>query len=569
MMQRRHRPTVLEIDLGRGVLTAPPDNPLAALRMLNAASMHALRDGLRAAAKDERVAGLVVRVTDGGLGLAELQELGQLVSEFGTHKPTVAWAESFGELGNAMGLYTLATHANSVWVQPSGGVGLGGVHVGITLLRGLLDKGGVEPQFAQRHEYKSAGEQFSAHEVSDANREMTQRLADSILEQCVETIAANRHLGADRVRELVDEAMFTPDEALAAGLVDHIGYRDEVYAHFLDQVNAARDDLQFVHRYENATAPRRQAQKLLHRDAPLVGVVTLRGGIVTGRGRPGGPGGQDAGADVVTEHLRAACRDDRIKAVVLRINSPGGSAVASDSIWRAVKQVRSSGRPVVAQMGPVAASGGYYAAMGADRIVAQPATLTGSIGVVAGKFVLSGTYDLLGLVHEGLDAGRHAGMLASDRGLSDEEWALLNAWLDQVYADFVAKAAEGRGMAVDELEPLARGRVWTGRDAHERGLVDELGGFEQAVQQACELAGLRREGTETKQLPALGMLARFQPANSSESLGGQGVVLPQVGPEAMLARCLSAAGLSALGLTSGGSGLQVGALAMPWQFSVR
>lgn len=555
-------PRVLEIDLGRGVVTAPPDNPLAALRMINAASMHALRDGLREAATDDRVAGLVIRVTEGsGLSLADLQELGDIVAAFGASKPTVAWSESFGELGGALPLFAFATRAHKVWLQPSGQVGLAGVHVGITLLRGLLEKGGIEPEFAQRKEYKSAGEQFAAHEISDANREMMQRLADSVLEEAVDTIAAGRGLEADRVREFVDQGALTPDEALAAGLIDRIGYRDEVYAAVLDEWGATTEGLQFVQRYEAASAPRRTAGRALNRKGPEIGVVTLRGSIVTGRGRPGGGGGGQAGSDVVTEHLRAAAADQRIKAVVLRIDSPGGSAVASDSIWRAVQQVRASGKPVVAQMGAVAASGGYYSAMSADKIVALPSTLTGSIGVVAGKFVTQQTYEKLGIKHEGLSAGRHAGMLSSDRGLTEEEWQILNTWLDQIYEDFVTKAAQGRGMEVDDLEPLARGRVWTGRDAHERKLVDALGGFDEAVDQACTLAGLQRDKVTLKQVPALGMLARFQPANSSESMSGSGLALPDSGPEALFQR-----GLTLLG---GHLGLPVGALTMPWNFTLR
>ncbi|MGA4670846.1 signal peptide peptidase SppA [Propionibacteriaceae bacterium Y1923] len=557
-------PKVLEIDLARGVLAAPPDSPLAALKMLNAASMHALRDGLREAAHDDRVAGLVVRVSDGsGLGVAHLQELGDMVAAFGRTKPTVAWAETFGELGGALPLYAFATRARQVWLQPSGQVGLVGVSVSITLLRGLLEKGGIEPEFAQRKEYKSAGEQFSAHEISDANREMAQRLADSVLEEAVNTIAAERGLEPARVRELVDQGMLTPDEALAAGLVDRIGYRDEVYSAVLAEWSGSTEGLQFVHRYNAATAPRRTAGRALNRKGPEIGVVSLRGGIVTGRGRPGGgPGGQSVGADVVSEHLRAAAADERIKAVVLRIDSPGGSAVASDTIWRAVQQVRDQGKPVVAQMGAVAASGGYYSAMGADRILALPSTLTGSIGVVAGKFVLEQTYKKLGLAHEGLAAGKHAGMLESDRRLTEEEWQILNTWLDRVYDDFVAKAARGRNMDVADLEPLARGRVWTGRDAHERGLVDEIGGLEQAVEQACTLAGLPRDKVTLKQVPALGLLARFQPANSSESIGGGGgLMLPDSGPEALLQR----------GLALLGSPLQLpfGALTMPWSFTLR
>lgn len=552
--------TVLEIDLQRGVLTSPPDNPLAALRSINAASLQALAEGLREAAKDDRVAGLLLRVGEHShLDLAGLQELGLLVREFGEKKPTVAFAETFGEFGNAVATYTLATQADQVWLQPTGQVGLSGVHVTATLLRGLLEKGGLEPQFGQRKEYKSAADQFAAREVTPAHREMLQRLADSVLETCVQTIAERRGKAVEQVRTLVDRAMLSADEALAEGLVDRIGYRDEVYDAVLGEWGAETDDLKFVHRYAAGATSKRRLRELANRGAPAVGVVTLRGAIVTGRGRPGaGPNGHEAGSDVVAEQLRAARRDDRVKAVLLRIDSPGGSAVASDVIWREVGRVRESGRPVIAQMGSVAASGGYYAAMGADEIVALPGTLTGSIGVLAGKFVARGTYDLLGLVREGIDAGRHAGMLSADRRFTDEEWALLDRWLDAVYADFTRKAAQGRGMDLTELEPLARGRVWTGADAQRHGLVDHLGGAETALRRACERAGLQREGVVLKQLGQPGLLGRFQPAASSESPTGGVTAAGWAGPltpEGLLQRVLGLAGLP--------TGL--GVLSLPWR----
>lgn len=553
-----HRGKVLEIDLARGVLTAPPEHPLAALRAINSASLGALREGLRHAAKDDHVLGLVLRTSEHSqLDLAGLQELGLMVAEFDKSKPTVVVAETFGELGSAMPLYALATNARSIWLQPSGHLGLGGIHLGITLMRGLLEKGGIEPQFGQRHEYKSAAERFAGHEISEPNREMVQRLADSVLEQCIATIAERRHRSEGEVRELVDRGALTAAEALEAGLIDHIGYRDEAYAHLLQEWDATTEDLQFVHRWEAAQAPRRRARQVVDRKAPVVGVVSLRGGIVTGRGRPGPGGGPQAGSDVVCEHLRAACRDHRVKAVVLRIDSPGGSAVASDSIWREVNRVRESGRPVIAQMGSLAASGGYYAAMAADEIVALPGTLTGSIGVLAGKFVTRGTYDKLGLVHEGREAGRFAGMLAADRPFTEEEWALLNRWLDEIYADFTSKAAQGRGMSLEELEPLARGRVWTGADAKDRRLVDHLGGFSTAVERASVLVGGRREKVVLKPLGQPGVLERLQPVNSSESRSAAGVAGP-IGVEALAQRAAAALGL----------GQVPGALAIPWRFTI-
>ncbi|MGJ6980909.1 signal peptide peptidase SppA [Aestuariimicrobium soli] len=555
-------PVILEIDLARGITVAPPDNPLAALRSLNAATMGAVREGLRQGKTDPRVKALVVHVAPSGLGLADLQNLGDLIADFGESKPTIAWTQTFGEMGNSLPLVALASRAKTVWVQPSGMVFLGGLHLSITLLRGLFEKVGVTPEFGQRKEYKSAAEQYAGTKVSKANREMMQRLADSVVEQCMAQIAAGRGLEVADVRSAMDESPLTVERAVELGLVDKVGYRDEVYAELFDELRLDRHALQFVHRYDAKVQRRELKRQLLDRNAPQIGIVTLRGPIVTGRGAPGGPGGQQAGGDVVAEHLRAASRDDKIKAVVLRIDSPGGSAVASDTIWREVHRVRESGRPVVALMGNVAASGGYYAAMGADEIVAAPSTLTGSIGVLAGKLVTLGLYDKLALKHEGISSGPKADMFASDSHFSEDDWATLNTWLDVIYEQFTSKAAADRGMDPADLEKVARGRVWTGADALERGLIDHLGTLETAVQRAADLADVDREQAVLRTVPALGMLEQFVPAESSES-GGRPQMAVSDGPEALLPRAIRALGL-------GGEWAQLaGPLALPWRFDVR
>ena len=544
----------LEIDLDRGVLRAAPENPLEALRAINAPTITGLSTALREAVSDERVAGLVVHIGTCPLSATLVDEVGAAIRAFGEHKPTVAYAETFGELTSGMFAYRLATAASTIWLQPSGGVVLGGVHVDMVLLRGGLEKIGMDPQFSQRKEYKTAAESYSASAVSEANREMSSRLADSLVEETVALISERRGLSADTLREIVDRGPVAAEEARTLGLVDHLGYRDDVYSD-VRSTWGSDATLQYASRYIGSIAARAMSRLATK---PTVAVVSVRGGIVSGRPVRSPLSGPQAGSEVVLEHLRHARMDDNVKAVVLAVDSPGGSYIASDTIRAGVLELKRAGKPVVATMGDVAASGGYFVAMGATEIVANPSTLTGSIGVFAGKIVNQGLYDKLGLVREDVQSGRLADMFAGNRGFSDDQWAILNSWLDQVYEDFTTKAAADRGMAVEELEPLARGRVWTGSDAKERRLVDHLGGREVAVERACALAGLDRGNVAVRPVPLLGLLERLQPAQSSEHPGGLDAMAVAVDPRDVLA------GLAAhLGLP------RSGVLSMPYTIRIR
>lgn len=547
------KPVVLELDLARGLIEVRPTNPFKALQSLNATTMTAVREHLHAAARDARVAGLIVHAVNPGQQISILDEVGQLVETFGESKPTVAWAESFGELENSLAAYKLATACHEIWLQPTGAVGIGGAELNITLLKGLLNKVGVEPQFGQRHEYKSAADQFSADEVTDANREMMTRIGQSVVDDAVATIARRRNLDVAAVWDAVNESPLTAEEALEADLVDHLGYRDQAYTASLEGWSAEPEHLRFVSRW----SPKPSLSSVRRKQDAKVGVVSLRGAIVTGRGGPGSMGGENAGSDVVDEHLRAVLRDEDIKAVVFEIDSPGGSAVASDFIRRAVLRVKESGRPVVARMGSVAASGGYYAAMGCTEIVAQPTTLTGSIGVLAGKMVTAGLYEKLGLKRESIRIGARAGMLSSATEFSEEDWAKLDESLDRIYTDFTTFAAQDRGMAYEDLEKLARGRVWTGADAHERGLVDHLGGWQTAWERACALTGLDPEKTPVERIGHLGVLERLLPANSSEARTSARIV-PGLGTDDLLVRAAAWLGLPV-----------PGALSLPFRIDIR
>lgn len=549
-------PVVLELDLARGLIEHRPDNPLKALQLINATSMTAVREKLRDAATDPHVRGLIIHAVDGGQPTSVLEEVSDLVEEFGAAKPTVAWAESFGEMTQSLSGYHLATAAHEIWLQPTGDLTIPGIELHMTLLKGLFNKVGIEPQFGQRHEYKTAADQYSADEVTQANREMTRRLGQSIVEEMVATIARRRGLSTEAVWEAVNEGYLSADGAKERGLVDHLGYRDQVYASVLEQWQAKPAELRYLAHYKGKL----DLPMILGRaQAPKVAQVTLRGGIVTGRGNPGGPMGASAGSDVVDEQLRQALRDDKVKAVVFTIDSPGGSAVASDFIRRSVLQLREAGKPVVAQMGAVAASGGYYAAMGCDEIVAHKSTLTGSIGVLAGKLITRGLYEKLDLKREVVRVGAHAGMMSSVDEFSESDWQRLNEILDRIYLNFTTFAAEDRGMPYEQLEALARGRVWTGADAREHGLIDHVGGWRMALERACALADLNPDRINLERMGHPGLLERFMPAQSSESRTGEGVGVAITVPEV---EELIARGARLLGLPFDG------ALSLPQRISI-
>jgi protease IV len=552
---RPTEPLLLELDLSRGVAEAPPSSPLR-MRGRQVPVVRGLVDGLARATRDDHVVGLVAHIGQRPVSLAHSSELRDAVLRFrGAGKVAVAWTESFGELSAANVGYHLATACEEIWLQPSGDLCLTGVVARALFVRGALDRLGVDPQLAQRHEYKTAADTFLRTEMTDPGREMARRLAESATETIVADAAAARSLDPAAIRDVIERAPLTAEEALEARLVDRLGYRDEVYASLRDRLGPV--SLRYVDRYgrhqERRAALRRA---VLRRNRPVVALVRASGPIHLGRAGGVPFAAATVGSDTLGAVLRAAGRDPAVEAVVLRVDSPGGSYAASDAIRRDVLQLRGSGRAVIASMATVAASGGYYIAMPCDAVVAEPGTITGSIGVLAGKQVIR---DALGRVGIGVDSeavGAHAEMFSTQRPFTDEEWQRLEAWLDRVYADFTEKAAADRGMSVQGLQDVARGRVWTGADALARGLVDRLGGLEDAIGLACERAGRGREDVEVRALPQLSLRQRLQQPESSEH--------PAAGRAALAEHPLLPATLQALGLPP-----LTGVLSLPvaWQLS--
>ena len=471
------------------------------------------------AAEDTRIAGLIARVQLSAAPPGAVQELREAIVAFTAAKPSLAWAETYpGTLS-----YYLASAFREVWMQPSGTVGLIGFATNGLFLRDALDKAGLQAQFIARGEYKSAANMFTQDRYTEAHREADSRLIESLHNQVWQGISESRRLDVSALDELADRAPLLRDDALSAALIDRVGFRDEAYR----RIGALTGELGtepdgddapprlFLSRY----AQTRERGPSLRKKDPTVAVITVAGPIVGGRGGPGlSPFGRSsAGGDTIAAALREAGADDDVKAVVLRVDSPGGSVSASETIWREVCRVRAAGKPVVASMGSVAASGGYYVAMAAEVIVANPATITGSIGVITGKLVARELKDRLGVGSESLRTNVNADAWSVNSPFTAEQYDMVEAEANLFYDDFVRRVAEARKMSVEDVGIVARGRVWTGADAIERGLVDELGGLRTAVRRAKVLAGLDIDATiHLVDYPGSSVLDFLRPKASSQ-----------------------------------------------------
>jgi protease-4 len=453
------------------------------------------------AAEDPRVAGLIARVQIPAASAGPVQELREAIKAFSDVKPSLAWAETYpGTLS-----YYLASVFREVWMQPSGTVGLVGFATNALFLRDALDKAGIEAQYIARGEYKSAANRFTQNRYTDAQREADSRLIESLHTQVWKAVAESRHLDAAEVDALADKAPLLRDDAVTGRLVDRIGFRDEAYARINELAGAPgispdadSDDAPprlYLSRYARATTSRPTPPMPSIpglKAKPTIAVVTVHGPIVSGRGGPQVLpfGSASAGGDTITAALREAAADDSVSAILLRVDSPGGSLIGSETVWREVNRARDGGKPVVASMGAIAASGGYYVSMSADAIVANPGTITGSIGVMTGKLVARELKDRLGVGSDSVRTNPNADVWSINQPFTDEQHAHVEAEADLFYADFVERVAQGRKMTVEAVDAVARGRVWTGADALERGLVDELGGLRTAITRAKVLAGL-------------------------------------------------------------------------------
>jgi protease IV len=435
-------------------------------------------DALRMAKVDDRVTSVVIRPTGTAALWGKVQEVRDAIEDFKTSdKPIIGFLEYGGEQE-----YYLASACDKVFLMPTASLDLTGIATYELFLRGTLDKIGAYPDALHIGDYKTASNTFTEHSYTPAHREMAESLNSDLYAQLIKGLADGRHKSEQEIRAVIDHGPYLPEDAVRAGLVDDVAYEDELD----DKVQLASGEPRFL---DDDQYRRVSPTAFGLNRGPRVAVIYAVGVIASGESNFDSPSGQVVGSDTIVRYLRKARADNTVRAIVLRIDSPGGSAIASDVIWREVQLTRAV-KPVVASMSDVAASGGYYIAMPANAIVAEPATLTGSIGVVMVKFVIDGTLKKLGMNMENVQEGRYADLYSPIRPFSPEERARVQEQMQATYDAFVEKAAAGRNRTPEQIDAVAQGRVWTGRQAKQIGLVDELGGLQRALAVAKQHAKL-------------------------------------------------------------------------------
>jgi len=475
---------ILTVDLTRGLEEGPSEDHLLRLLVGAEPTLRDVLDGIERASDDLRVKVLLARVGDDALGLGKIQELRDAIKAFRAKgKLALAFADSFGEFGPGTRPYYLATAFDEIWLQPMGNVGLTGLYTEIPFFKGTLDLLGVAPQLDHREEFKTAMNSLTETKMTPPHREEVDALLASISGQIIHGIAENRKLSEDEVRAAIDRGPLLADEAHDAKLVDRLGYRDEAIVHARSRAGSGAELTSLTTYLDRAGRP--------HREGATIALI-YGSGLIQRAASSTNPLTESnvMAANKIARAFHAAVRDPAVRAILFRVDSPGGSVVASETIWREVVFARERGKPVVVSMGDVAGSGGYYVAAPADKIVAEPATLTGSIGVLAGKLVVSDLFQKLGLSTDSAQIGTNAAMFSSTSDFSARAHSRLEAFLDDTYKGFKDHVASGRHMTEEAVEAVAKGRVWSGEDAKAHGLVDELGGTAAALQLAKEAAQL-------------------------------------------------------------------------------
>lgn len=498
---RRGEPTIrdnslLTLRVAGALPDYTPDDPFKKFFGGPDQSLSGLVMQFKKAKVDKRIKAILLDVNMSGVGWGKAEEIRDAITDFrSSGKPVYAYVE-FG-LNKE---YYIATACDKIIVPPPGELFINGLAADVMFFRGSLDKLGIYPDIYQIGKYKSAGDMFTQKQMTEAHRQYINEMLDDLYGRYVNTIAQTRHKTPDEVKALIDNAPYSGAQAKAAGLIDDVLYRDDVEKQF-KQLLGYKDTDEFV-AVRGTDYRDVEPESLGLNKGEKIAVIYASGEIGSGSSQNSPSGDQSIGSETVAKALNDAAADKSLKAIVLRVDSPGGSGLASDIIWHAVEAANQK-KPVVVSMSDVAASGGYYISASAAKIIAQPSTITGSIGVVAGKPVMRGFYDWLGISNEYVLRGKNAGMFRETEKFSDDERAKFEEWIKNTYyQDFVPKVAKGRHKDAQYIDSVAQGRVWTGGQAKEKGLVDEFGGLDKAIEVAKELAKIPADkGVERVILP--------------------------------------------------------------------
>jgi len=506
---------VLTLDLRQGISDQDPNNPLAGFGAPRRSVLSVVQ-ALHSAETDDHVKGLLVRLPEGGLSPAVADELSLAIKTFrAAGKPVTAVSQGLYASGVTSSTYRLGAAANELWMQPGASLQATGIASEEVFFKRFFDRYGLMADFEKRYEYKNAVNPLTEPDYTPAHREATVSYMTSIYQSGLSAAAADRKMDAGGLRAALEAGPMSAEEALAAKLIDKVGHpRDAEQA----MLKAAGDGAKLlsISDYRTRRTPAVEGK-------PGLALITAEGEISTGTSDNQGFNSQGGVySDDVAKAFYDAIADKDVKAIVFRISSPGGSDTASEQILTAVKAAKAAGKPVVVSMGAYAASGGYWIASGATRIIAEPTTLTGSIGVFGGKFVLGEALSRYGVDMRGIKVGGdYADAFSSAQPFSPSQRAAVSRWMDKIYDGFVARVAEGRGLPPARVQEIAKGRVWTGVQAKDLGLVDEIGGFYQATAAAKRLGGLGTESVPIKVLPTRKSL--FDLFGQMMGVGAEGV----------------------------------------------
>ncbi|HJV42713.1 signal peptide peptidase SppA [Caulobacter sp.] len=478
---------VLQLDLRGGLSDQTPRSPFASLGG-GGDSVMSIIETLRRAEKDDKVRAILVRLPEGGVAPAAADELRLAFKHFRDvgGKPVYAHSQGLYPSGMVTSTYMLGASASELWMQPDSSFQAVGISSESMFFKRFFDKYGVKADYEQRYEYKNAVNPYLYSDYTPAHRESTLSWMGSVYRTALVSAAVDRKRDPVQLTRALEDGPYSAQEAQSKGLIDKVGQVSDIQAFALDKAGKGAKLIDFDDYASRSKPP-------AIKTGPAIAVIGAEGAIVTGTSGGGSPFGGDNNvySDDVAQAFRNATEDKDVKAIVFRVSSPGGSDTASEQILAAMKAAKAAGKPVVVSMGTYAASGGYWISSQANSIVAQPSTLTGSIGVYGGKFALGDALARFGVDTKELHVGGdYSQAFGTAEGFTPEQRAKFAGWMDRIYAGFVSRVAEGRNLPPTRVREIAKGRVWTGEQAKQLGLVDELGGFYQAVDKAKALAKL-------------------------------------------------------------------------------